>query len=52
MKKTEVLNTIDELTKSLVRENNKMLTQADSWTRTSERVRTITVDGREAVLIG
>ena len=52
MQTSDVITTIDMLTEHLVRTNETMLARAEVWTRTNDRVRTITVDGKEAVLIG
>jgi hypothetical protein len=52
MKTAEATRELEGLTKRLLHSNNEMLEAASAWTRSSDRVRTITVDGKEAVLIG
>lgn len=51
MKTADIINDLDEMTKRLLRANENALETA-AWTRSSDRVRKVTVDGREAVLIG
>lgn len=52
MKSTNSVEELDKLTEKLLASNKKMLESAAAWTRSSSQVRRITVDGRDAVLIG
>lgn len=40
-----------EITRSLIESTNRSIDTASKWTNTNSNVRTITVDGRDAVLI-
>lgn len=52
MKSTRAIDELDKMTEKLLESNKKTLDKAADWTCKSTNVKRITVDGRDAVLIG